>query len=362
MAGEMKAEISGGFLKTLATAIQARHPAFDAAALRSLAETSEWENAELKARIRLVATGLGELLPADYADAIDVLKPVASEYGGLQSLVFPDFVERFGLEHWDVSMGALAWFTRFGSSEFAVRPFIRLDEERMLAQMLAWADSDDTDARRLASEGCRPRLPWATPLKRFIADPAPILPILERLKDDSEEYVRRSVANNLNDISKDHDELALNVGAQWFGRSKARDRLVKHGLRTLLKRGDQRALCLFGYADPKQVSVRVSEIAERVRIGDAAVFGCTVTIRGAEPVKVRLEYAVGFRKANGTNSRKVFQWTEKTLTPGEHAFSRRHSFRQMTTRRHYPGGHSFHVIVNGRELAEGAFDVVPEKG
>src|SRR5690606_550673 len=143
-------------------------------------------------------------LPPDYIEAVGVLKKAAPYFTGLEAMIFPDFVETYGLDHWEASMDALELMTRYSSSEYAVRPFIAKDTERMMAQMLEWAHSDSEHVRRLASEGCRPRLPWAMGLTMLKKDPSPILPILETLKQDESLYVRRSVANNLNDISKDH--------------------------------------------------------------------------------------------------------------------------------------------------------------
>ena len=360
MAGEMKAEISPEFVGALGDKIKFVMPEFDIEAFSEIVLLNDWEDVELKARIQRVAEGLGQSLSQDFPVSVEILKKVAPEYGGLQSLVFPEFIEKYGLKEWDVSMDALAFFTCFGSSEFAVRPFIRLDEERMMRQMLNWAESGDMHVRRLASEGCRPKLPWASPLRRFIADPKPVLPILERLKNDPEEYVRRSVANNLNDISKDHESLTLDIGARWLGLSKGSDRVVKHGLRTLLKRGDERALQLFGYGDPELADIVEIIAPASVAIGGRTNFGCVIEVGGVDMMNVRLEYAVDFLKANGAYSQKVFQWREATLEPGLHKFKKRHSFRQMTTRKHYAGEHVFNVVVNGRVLKSQAFQLLEE--
>jgi len=360
MAGELKAEISKDFVTGLADGLGKITTDFAVDQFVQSVLDSSWETLELKARIHHVAHQLGVFLPNHYPDAIEVLKTISGEHGGLQSLIFPDFVEQFGLEYWDESMCALAEFTSLSSSEFAVRPFIRLDEGTMMAQMLAWADSDNFHIRRLASEGCRSRLPWASPLRRFIADPEPVLPILEKLKDDPEIFVRRSVANNLNDISKDHPALALELSARWIGESEEVDWVVKHGLRTLLKQGDTKALQLFGYGSPSNVSINSLNFSgAQPLIGASTYFEFDLFLSGKEAQKLRIEYEMFFLKANGSLSRKVFQIRESAFEPGKYSMAKKHSFRQMTTRKHYPGRHELAVCVNGQELARVSFDLLP---
>lgn len=361
MAGEMKAQMSQEFVQRLADAVSRGDSSFPVQGFIDAVYVDNWEELELKARITQVATALGQSFRCEYPESIRVLKKVCFDFDGLPALVFPEYVEQFGLNDWDVSMGALTHFTILCSSEFGVRPFIRKDEQTMLRQMNKWAEDNNYHIRRLASEGCRPRLPWSSPLKRFKIDPEPILPILERLKNDPEEYVRRSVANNLNDISKDHPGLALELGRKWLRETSETDWVVKHGLRTLLKKGNREALLLFGYADPEGVLVKnVSVGSGEVRIGESEEIQFDLTFKGNKLEKFRLEYAVHYLKANGKLSRKVFQAGEKTLAPGTHSLSKKHSFRQMTTRKHYPGQHALDVLVNGTVLASTQFKVLPE--
>ena len=167
---------------------------------------NNWKDKALKQRMKHISASLHHYLPMQYSDAIQILMKSSSKFRGFQYMFFPGFVERYGLNQYETSIQALEHFTKHSSSEFAVRPFITKYNHKMMAQMEVWAESDNHPIRRLASEGCRPRLPWATALPEFKQDPAPILPILEKLKNDESEYVRRSVANNLNDISKDHPQ------------------------------------------------------------------------------------------------------------------------------------------------------------
>jgi len=223
--------------------------------------------------------------------------------------------------------------------------------------MYHWSKHDNEHVRRLASEGCRPALPWAMALPSFKEDPSPVLPILETLKNDPSEYVRRSVANNLNDISKTHPDLVASLAKQWLGQSKEVDWVVKHACRTLLKKGNRDVLDLFGFhqGDALVVSNFVLRTSEVV-LGEDLIF--TFTIEAKEETRLRLEYGVDFMKANGKKSRKVFQISESTMKAGEvREYEKVHSFKEITTRKHYTGEHDVTLIVNGEERADATFVV-----
>lgn len=363
MAEQLKHVYNEAYVSTLAEAIRSEYPAFRVNEFIAAVFFEKWDELELKQRMRHITVCLRDALPKDYRKAVTILSraiPHLKGYG-LENLIFPDYVEQYGLEDWDISLPALALFTCYGTSEFAVRPFIVKDAERMMAQMALWAESDVADIRRLASEGCRPRLPWAMALPAFKKDPSPVLPILEKLKTDESEYVRRSVANNLNDIAKDHPGLVLEVGRRWLSAGDARtDWIVKHGCRTLLKKGIPEALALFGFETEHPIEVRDVTIAPNpVRIGDSAIISFILTPGGDTDQRLRIEYGIDFVKANGLRNRKLFKITENTYKPNRPVtFTRRHSFREMTTRKHYPGVHAVSVIVNGVELAKVDFDLL----
>jgi 3-methyladenine DNA glycosylase AlkC len=260
------------------------------------------------------------------------------------------------MDNWDLSMPALKHFTQYYSSELAIRPFLAQDPEKGMAYMATWAEDKHPNVRRLASEGCRPRLPWAMALPKFKKDPSPILPILEKLKDDVSEDVRRSVANNLNDISKDNPEVALGVCEKWHGQSENTDKIVKHACRSLLKAGDKRALAIFGYSDPSLISVENLTLDKNVlSIGDAMTFSFDIAV--TKKSTVRLEYAVYFVKAKGKSSKKVFKISEKDYEKGTFSVKRKQSFVEQTTRKHYPGTHQISIIVNGEEKAKISFEL-----
>lgn len=346
-------------LAQLAKAIEQVDGKFDRAKFLALVFDEAWEAKELKARMRHAAICLGQTLPKSYPQALKILKQVAPQSRGFDSMVFPEFVEVYGLEDWERSLPALEFFTCFGSSEFAVRPFLHQAPERTMPFLLKWAESPDHHVRRLASEGCRPRLPWAMALPKFKADPSPILSVLEKLKDDESEYVRKSVANNLNDISKDHPELMIEICERWFGNSPRTDWIVKHACRGLLKSRHERALTLFGFGDNGQVEVTDFKLRKkRLQIGEDLTFAFQLQVSGNGQRKLRLEYTIDFVKANGKTSKKVFQISEKSYSAGVYPVRKKHAMADLTTRKHYPGRHQLAVVVNGKELAAFDFDLV----
>lgn len=343
----------------LADTVKKFYPEFDKSKFLNLVFNKEWESKELKEQMRHTTICLHELLPGDYKQSLEILFKVIPSIKGFDVMVFPDFVEQYGLHDWDMSLPALGYFTKFASSEFAIRPFLNEDPDSAMEFMYKWADDENKSVRRLASEGCRPRLPWAMALPKFKKDPSPILPILEKLKDDESESVRRSVSNNLNDISKDNPDIALDICKRWFGQSENVDWIVKHACRTLLKAGDKRALRLFGYADSDSIPVKNFRLEnDVVKIGGELRYSLDISIDSKKPVNVRLEYGMDFVKANGKHSRKIFKIAENSYKPGSHSFARKHSFADMSTRTHYEGKHRIVLLVNGDEKASAWFDVV----
>lgn len=321
----------------------------------------DWDELALKARIRKITLSLGQYLPQNYEKAIEILLVVNASCSGFPYLILPDFVEVYGQEdrHWDLSMQALEVFTQHSTAEFAVRPFIMRDPERMMKQMLNWSTSDNEHVRRLASEGCRPRLPWGQALTVFKKDPSLLFPILEQLKKDPSLYVRKSVANNLNDIAKDHPDLVIDIARRWLGHDPYTDWIVRHACRTLIRSAKPEVLALFGYADNAEgegVSlVTLASISVQpsvIRIGDSSELHYELTVREGEPVRIRIEYGIDFVKSSGKVSRKKFLLTDKTVAGGSHLQgNRKHRWADLTTRRHYSGTHHIILLVNGQEVA-----------
>lgn len=350
------------FISTLANAVHAEWQAFNREEFTALVFDAAWQERELKARMRHITQCLHATLPSAYRDALAILFPVASRFSGFLPMFFPDFVELYGQDDVEASLPALEHFTQYSSSEFAVRPFIVRNPERMMEQMLAWARHNNHHVRRLASEGCRPRLPWAMALPVLKKDPSPIVPVLETLKADSSEYVRRSVANNLNDIAKDNPALVLDIARQWLGDNPDTNWIVRHACRTLLKRGNEEALALFGFTN--NIPVEVQELIVQptcLAIGDTVEFSFALHVRANEPLQVRVEYGVDFVKANGSTSRKIFRISERVCQPNEVVqFQKKHSFRNLSTRKHYAGTHGITIVLNGKPTETQYFELCAE--
>lgn len=354
------------FLEFLGNAIADAVPAFDKAAFHGQIFDSEWEQKELKQRMRHIAATLKHHLRGDFADnvealhrIIDSLRKAGAKVNAFEYMFLPDFVELYGQEDVHTSLVALEQITQFTSCEFAVRPFIASHQEVAMQHMQKWSTHKSQLVRRLASEGCRPRLPWAMALPNLKKDPGPIIPILENLKNDSSEFVRRSVANNLNDIAKDNPDVVLELAKRWKGRSPLTDWIIKHGCRTLLRKANDDALGLFGLPDASRC--RITDLAlasQTIAIGEALEFSFELANEGKNPIRLRVEFGIDYVKANGKTSRKLFKITENDYEAGKkYSFKRAHSFRNLTTRTHYPGVHQLAIVLNGQEKTKVSFEV-----
>ncbi len=347
----------------LADAVLAVYPAFDRATFLARVFDDGWAARELKQRMRHITVVLSDHLPADYRAALDVLRAALPRlaHQGFEKMVFPDFVEVNGLDDYAASMPALELFTQHMSAEFAIRPFIVRYSARTMTQMLAWAHHPSADVRRLASEGCRPRLPWGMALPALQADPSPILPILEVLKDDPSEMVRRSVANNLNDISKNQPALVIDLLRRWQADgSPEMQALTRHALRTLIKAGNPDALALLGYAHTPAIVISNTMVEPAaIPLGGAVVLTFDVTSTGEAAQELVIDYVVYLVRANGSQTPKVFKLNKRTIQPGETLhIQKKHSFAPVTTRVYYPGTHAIQPQVNGQGGAKVAFEVM----
>ncbi len=345
-------------VNAVASEVKSAWPAFDSKGFVDSVFDESWPGEELKQRMAHLTGSLFKFLPLSYAHAVDVLVAAASRFEGFEYMFFPGFVERYGLDDFDTSVSALGSFTRYASAEFAVRPLIKRYPEAMMKQMQQWAESTDEHQRRLASEGCRPRLPWAMALPAFQQDPSPVLPILEALKNDNSEYVRRSVANNLNDIAKDHPDLVVNIAKSWLGNNKHTDRLVRHACRTLLKQGHPQVMPLFGYAEPANIAVSALKLTESVQADGTLSFSFDLSSSDGELGQIRIDYVIGFLRKNGKLSDKVFKLSESTVSNSSKKFAKAFSFKPITTRVYYPGKHKLRIKVNGVELACSEFELL----
>lgn len=356
MAEQLKDIYTKDFLLEFSRKVQSVYRAFHTEDFVASIMDETWDTLALKARTRRISEKLGVFLPNRYEDALDILFEIADDCVGFPYLFFPDFVAVYGQEekHWALSMRALENFTQKSSSEFAIRPFLLRDPERVMKHMTAWAKHSNEHVRRFASEGCRPRLPWGEALPVFKKNPTPVLSVLELLKEDSSLYVRKSVANNLNDIAKDNASLVLETARRWSGKNPGTDWIIRHGCRTLIKKANPEAMKLFGYAKEALLTTHASISTQPaiLTIGESCKLQYEVEIRQGEAVHLRIEYGIDFVKSKGVTSRKSFLLSDKTVSGGAHLEgTRNHDWTDLTTRRHYPGDHQIVLLVNGQEVA-----------
>jgi 3-methyladenine DNA glycosylase AlkC len=311
-------------------------------------------------RLRQIAVSLHETLPGDFENAIKILYALAPRINhGFASITLSEFVALYGQEHFGLSMEALKFLTRFGSSEFAIRHFLARDIERTLAVMRGWVEDENEHVRRLASEGSRPRLPWSFNLKPLIADPSPTAPILEALKSDPSTYVRKSVANHLNDITKDNPDWVIDRLSAWDMNDKHTAWIVRHALRTMIKKGDPRALGLIGTTGKPLVHIEAFLVTPRaIALGERITLNTRITSTAEKSQRLVVDYAIHYVKKNGVASRKVFKLKEITLAPsGNTELSISQTIRDFTTRKHHAGHHRVELLLNGETLAEGGFEL-----
>ena len=349
-------------------------PGFDGKRFAALA-LAGLGDLELKARAAHLCDALEAVLPNDFDAAAAVIEATlapAREDDDLTALKAGDaglagwalwplteYVARHGLTQPERALRCLHALTQRFTAEWAIRPFLMVHAEPTFATLAAWAADPSPHVRRLVSEGSRPRLPWGLQLKALIADPSPALPLLEALQDDPSRYVRRSVANHLNDIAKDHPGLV----ADWLARhlpdaSAERRALLKHASRTLIKRGDARVLQAWGLGARFAGSAELKLAPRKVSVGDTLALRLVLRSSSRRAQKLAVDYAVHHVKANGSTSAKVFKGWVLELAAGQtRELDKRHSMREITTRRYHAGRHAVDVRINGQVVAAGFFDL-----
>lgn len=321
-------------------------------------------------RGKKIAEALHLHLPTDFPGAAEILvasfgrKLVVTEEFGMSPflyLPYSTFVAEYGIGHFEESMRLQYELTQRFTAEFCIRPFLERYPEATLARLILWAKDPNPHVRRLVSEGTRPRLPWGNRLREFQKDPTPVLMLLELLKDDPSLYVRRSVANSLNDIGKDHPAVLVETARRWL-QDTTEDRrwLVHHALRSAVKRGEAGALGAMGYGELAEVSIgKVSITPEDPVIGDDLAIAFEIANTAKHAQNILVDFCIHFVKANGKTSPKVFKLKVVRLAPQEVAqFKKTISLAEMTTRKHYAGKHKIDVLLNGRTQPLGEFDLL----
>ncbi|CAM3118366.1 DNA alkylation repair protein [Rariglobus hedericola] len=359
MSDQLKDMFDAARYRSLASELSALSPAFNATTFLDHTLTG-LSSRELMDRMRRTSTGVALALPLPYREQLAVLRALAARIDrGFIGIFLSDFVAQHGLDDVPASLDALRFFTRFGSAEFAIRPFILRDQAATLAVLLDWSVSEDEHVRRLASEGSRPRLPWGARLQSLVADPSPTFPILETLRADDSLYVRKSVANHLNDIAKDHPDRVIALLKTWDDSDARTAWIIRHALRTLIKAGRTEALELIGAGAAARLDVDCFQAAPRkLALGDTLALTATITSRANKSQRLVIDYVIHYARARGTSSQKVFKWKTLDLPArGNLTLTKRQTIRDFSTRRHHAGRHIVELQINGRRLAEAAFSL-----
>ncbi len=356
---------SDEIISEIASSFSSSYSKFDTAAFLSAVHDTKWPERELKDRLRHITKMAHKQLPEIFPDALPILYRANRHFkqGGFAAMVFSEYVALYGLDDWELSMYALETFTQTISAEFAIRPFLHKDFTITMKRMLAWSRHDHEGVRRLASEGCRPYLPWGLAIPALKRDPAHILVILENLKNDPSENVRRSVANNLNDISRDHPDKVIGTIKRWHKEDIGDfDKMASRALRTLIKKGNPQALELHGVKGKARVNIAYFDIRpDTISIGDSISINFDVLSTDGDDQTLVIDYIVHHVRADGSLSPKVFK-LKKTVIPPKSKISitKKHSFAQVTTRRYYPGRHLIEIQINGTVFSGGEIIVNPE--
>lgn len=376
MAASLKDFYSPSVVRQLGSALEKAHPTFDLE-LWNAAATDGLEALSLTDRARHLMRCLHRQLPADYEAAVDILlrtlgpalppveptEKAATSAGMAPFFYLPHvyFVAEYGLDHFEASMRAQYELTQRFTAEFSIRPFLERHPQATLTRLKEWARDPSHHVRRLVSEGTRPRLPWAMRLRAFQQDPAPVLALLELLKDDASLYVRRSVANNLNDIGKDHPQILAETCRRWLeDASPEREWVVRHALRSAVKRGERGALEVMGAGEEAQVEVTgAGFLPAKPRKGGKVRFAAEVAAVAEAEQKLVIDLAVFFIKANGQVSAKVFKLKTVTLRHGERVVvGKTIDLSDLTTRKHHPGWHAVELRINGNAHPVGGFELL----
>jgi len=364
--GLIKDIYSPVFYNKFGDAVKYVVPAFDKEGFINGISGDNFDDKEWKDRMKHTTRVFHQFLAVDFPEAVRLIMKIIGKLradrpgeGGLEYIFLPDYIETYGLDDLDHSVQAFEFITQFISCEFAVRPFILKYGNLMISEMLKWSTHEKHTVRRLASEGSRPRLPWAMAIPALKLNPEPIMPILENLKTDPSESVRRSVANSINDIAKDHPDVVIALAKRWRGISKETDAIIKHGCRTLLKQGHSEILKQYGLQSENIAVQDFRILTPEIKIGDSVEFAFSITNQNLAKHTVRLEYGIYYQKSKGHLARKVFKISEKVYEPGVTVnIHRKQSFRLITTRVFHPGEHQVSIIVNGQEKGNLGFNLI----
>jgi len=343
-------------LSYIAYNIKSVHPPFK---VKSFFEEVEkgFEHLTFNERAEHIAQTLHLFLPNNYLEAIDIIEqslgPIIQEeeLEGCECFyVMPlsIYVRMYGQNNYDRSMQALKEMTMRFTSEWPIRSFIENNEKKSFEYFHLWAKNENCHVRRLVSEGTRPRLPMGTQLKKYIQSPDRVLDLLEHLKGESTRLVQRSIANSLNDISKDHPKHVISFLKRWK-REKVLDIdwIISHACRTLVKEANIEALELLGYEkDIKIKNFSLELVKDTIQIGDCLEF--TLTFELDRKSDLIIDFLVYFKKANGSLKAKVFKLSKKCFKQGQVRLDKKHFVKEINTRKYYEGMQALAIQINGR--------------
>jgi 3-methyladenine DNA glycosylase AlkC len=347
-------------LLTIAQEISKIYPAFDQKAFLSI--QNEMLKLEMKGRVLLIREQLKKTLPEKYQESLKILlkSTESGKLTGFSLWPYTEFIQTFGLDHIKISLQALKEITPLFTSEWAVRPFIKKDLNQTLTFLNKCALDKNHHVRRWVSEGSRTRLPWGERLHIFIQKPELTCELIEPLIFDSELYVRKSVANHMNDITKDNPEYAMKVLKKWKSKIKTAfdkerlDWIIKHALRSLIKAGNAEALNLIGISTKVDLEINKFKIQNKnIQMGEKVEFDFEILSSSSKTQDIVLDYVVHFAKSNGTMSPKVFKLKNLKLKPSEKlVIKKAHPIKEITTRKYYSGEHLLEIQVNGQIYAK----------
>jgi len=353
----LKEMFNRSFYQELAQRLVKNYPSFnDSAFLKDV--TAPLASLSLNERMRHTSVTLHRYLPTDFKKTIRVLKDVIPHMkAGYTNLLFPDYVSQFGADDFKTSMDALHYFTQFGSSEFAIRVFLKQDIERTLPVMYRWSKDENEHVRRLSSEGTRPRLPWSFKLEAVINKPSLTERILQNLNQDDSLYVRKSVANHLNDITKDSPAYVLKLVKGWDTSHPHTAWIVKRGCRSLLKSGDPKSMSLFNFTKNAQIRIKnFSLSSDQLKLNDALTFRFDLVSAKSTSQQLMIDYKIYYAKKSGQLLPKVFKLKEVVLKPGEKiTLTKKQRFQDFTTRKLHSGEHRIEIVVNGKTVKRAGF-------
>lgn len=359
MAPKLKDQFNQAWLVTWLVRLHDTFPKMDKQKADQCFQMSNLFDQALLARVQRISQISVDVLGDFYQpeQVAQGLVDLAPDFEGLQGLVLTQMVSDLGLTDSVLVFRVLGVLTQYSSAEFAIRDWIEREPQLTMNQMQAWSLSDNPHLRRLASEGCRPRLPWGKALNQFKQDPTPILPILQNLIHDSSLYVRKSVANNLNDIGKDHPEVLLRFCQAWLGSSKEADWVIKHASRNFLKQRDARFLALLNLPKTEHIELVNWQNDGQVKLGDTLDYQFELKT-SALLGRLRIELQVDYPRPSGVPLRKVFKLAEADYLVAYKKISKRLSFKPLSTRVYYPGQHSMQLVLNGEIRHQAWFEVV----